>query len=96
MVSGPKFVNYVEGGTKKPLRKNGNATQDHIKTCWFVGIGLLLLGGFIIGGGLAEGASAIAYIWLGMAIAGAGQIVVLIAVIATGVRLGIQGATPGR
>lgn len=73
------------------LSATAGAARRAIGACWMLG-GILLPCGAGIAGAAATMTDGLGALFAGLALAGVGQLVVLVAVIATGVRLGVESA----
>jgi hypothetical protein len=71
------------------LSTTADAARRATLACWMLGAILLAGGGAIAGTMLTESTGGLL---AGLALLGVGQLVVLVAIVATGVRLGVEGA----
>lgn len=97
-------VTTSSSGTENPrpattyYKTAADKAKDAINGCWIMGVVLLLAGGGIAGASLPSFDSVYADsgstggLLFGMLLIGVGQIVVLVGVIATGVRLGVNSS----
>lgn len=74
------------------IKKSRNSVGGFL----LLGCVLLALGAFMVGGNLGATGTDVLPLLAGVAMAVAGQALVLVAVVATGVRLGIDGAVRSR
>lgn len=78
--------------TAAQASSRADTAKRAVMACWMLG-GILLIGGAAIAGSMLGASGSAGGVATGLIVAGVGQLVVLVAIIATGVRLGVESVS---